>query len=285
MKKLPKAVSVSIVIPVYNEQDYIKQCLDSIKHQTVAPDEVIVVDNNCTDDTINIAKKFPFVSVIKEKRQGIAPARTAGFDQSSSDILCRINAKCILAPEWVEIAVENFTNDNKLSAMTGPAKAESIPKIPFFKSTFWSKMYFWMIAGYLETPVVWGANMAIKRSIWVKIRKSACLDDKLVHEDQDISLLVAGLGGKIRQDDRFLVTVEEQNYIYWPKYHWYFKLRVITKRRHQKMGTYSSPTFPRVSAFVRLRGRLLRVFVGYPLEFLVLLLFPFDLLISWLKKT
>ena len=53
-------LTLSIVIPVFNEQRYIKACLDSIAAQTVKPDEVIVVDNNSTDKTVQIAKKYKF---------------------------------------------------------------------------------------------------------------------------------------------------------------------------------------------------------------------------------
>ncbi|MDP3726807.1 MAG: glycosyltransferase family A protein, partial [bacterium] len=39
---------VSVVIPAYNEERYIKRCLESLMEQEVLPDEIIVVDNNCT---------------------------------------------------------------------------------------------------------------------------------------------------------------------------------------------------------------------------------------------
>ena len=53
-----KALTLSIVIPVFNEERYIKACLDSIAAQTVKLDEVIVVDNNSTDKTVLIAKNI-----------------------------------------------------------------------------------------------------------------------------------------------------------------------------------------------------------------------------------
>ena len=51
-------MKVSVVIPVYNEEKYIKNCLESLMKQEEKPDEIIVVDNNCTDETINIVKKY-----------------------------------------------------------------------------------------------------------------------------------------------------------------------------------------------------------------------------------
>ena len=56
-------MKVSVVIPVYNEEKYIKNCLESLMKQEEKPDEIIVVDNNCTDETINIVKKYNGIKI------------------------------------------------------------------------------------------------------------------------------------------------------------------------------------------------------------------------------
>src|SRR3989304_3585243 len=61
-------MKVSVVIPVYNEEKYIKNCLDSLMNQTEKPDEIIVVDNNCTDKTVSIVKKYKRIKIIQEKK-------------------------------------------------------------------------------------------------------------------------------------------------------------------------------------------------------------------------
>ena len=63
-------MKVSVVIPSYNEEKYIGRCLEGIALQIEKPDEVIVVDNNCTDKTVEIAEKFG-ATIIKEKKQGM----------------------------------------------------------------------------------------------------------------------------------------------------------------------------------------------------------------------
>ena len=62
-------MKVSLVIPAYNEEKYMKDCLVHIMAQQVRPDEIIVVDNNCTDKTVKIAKLFP-VTIVKEPVRG-----------------------------------------------------------------------------------------------------------------------------------------------------------------------------------------------------------------------
>jgi glycosyltransferase involved in cell wall biosynthesis len=209
MKKLPKAVSVSIVIPVYNEQDYIKQCLDSIKHQTVPPDEVIVVDNNCTDDTINIAKKFPFVSVIKEKKQGIHFGRTAGFNAAISDIILKLDADTRIKPTWVGVLKKEFL-DTEISSITSHVYFyDGYLKI-FDKSL--SKIYrgigdavFNFFTFTLNRIIgggkmLYGANYAVRRSVWAKV-SSNVRHDLQVWEDLDTAL-------NIRRNDETIIVLK-----------------------------------------------------------------------------
>jgi glycosyltransferase involved in cell wall biosynthesis len=93
-------------------------CLQAVARQTVTPDEVIVVDNNSTDDSLAIACSFSFVRVIKENRQGVAYARDCGFDAVKSDIIARIDADTIIAQNWVETLQQLF-KDQQLDVVTG----------------------------------------------------------------------------------------------------------------------------------------------------------------------
>ncbi|MEJ0073689.1 MAG: glycosyltransferase family A protein [Candidatus Saccharibacteria bacterium] len=65
-----RRIRISIIIPCFNEERYLARCLDSVAAQAERFFEVLVVDNNCTDGTVAIAKKYKFVRVIREKTQG-----------------------------------------------------------------------------------------------------------------------------------------------------------------------------------------------------------------------
>ena len=93
--------SLSIIIPAYNEARHIKACLDAIAAQTEVPDEVIVVDNNSTDRTVEIANSYPFVTIMNESTQGIVFARNRGFNATTTDIIGRIDADSVLPIDWV----------------------------------------------------------------------------------------------------------------------------------------------------------------------------------------
>src|SRR5579864_186510 len=116
---LNKTLTLTIVIPAYNEQSYLAACLDSIAEQTVLPHEVFVVDNNSTDGTLKVAKDYSFVKILREPKQGVFFAARRGFNAARSDIIGRIDADTILPPNWVE-TVQAGLQDNRVAAVTGP---------------------------------------------------------------------------------------------------------------------------------------------------------------------
>src|SRR6266496_1315708 len=116
---MTKLLTVSIVIPVYNEAPILERCLRAIETQTMAPLEVVVVDNNSTDNSAAIARSFKGVRVITEKRQGMVYARTKGFDAARGDVLGRIDADTQISPNWVERVAADCQADPDIDGLAG----------------------------------------------------------------------------------------------------------------------------------------------------------------------
>ncbi|MCW1907732.1 MAG: glycosyltransferase family 2 protein [Candidatus Saccharibacteria bacterium] len=272
-----KALTVSIVIPVYNEEHHIDGCLQAIAAQTVMPDEVIVVDNNCTDKTIEKARKFPFVKIVRETRQGHAPARNAGFDAATSEIIGRIDAESLIAKNWVERLKFSFSDDS-MAAVTGLGQTDFMPRLHFAhaRSTLACRGYYWNVHAYFNTITTWGANMAVRQNWWQRVRKDVQSDDKLVHEDQDVALLIAGEGGIVKQDNQLLITTKGQTYLYFPKILHYLRLLYTTKQHHKHLGTFDKPTFQRLGFFHTLPGWLAGFVPGILFFLTGLLFWPLD---------
>lgn len=195
-------MKVSIIIPAYNEEGYIKNCLISLSKQSKKAHEIIIVDNNCTDKTIDIAKKYG-VKIIHENKQGITPARNRGFDEATGEILARCDADSILPKDWIRRIIHNFER-YKIDAVTGPTDFYDL-NLPGY-STFLTA-YLEFFRSIKNHHTLRGPNMAISKKMWKKVKKYACLDDKKIHEDMDLAIHIHKIKGAIRMDKRLLVTI------------------------------------------------------------------------------
>lgn len=198
--------TVSIIVPVYNEERYLDACLDAIARQTVAPDEVILVNNNSTDNSLKIAQQFPFVRVVDEKEQGIVYARNKGFDNVKSEIIARIDADTILPANWVE-RVHTFYKDGRhpKTALTGGGYFYNF-RLQKFNGWLQGQLAFRMnrfIAGFY---VLWGSNMAMPRHFWDEVKHDVCLRND-IHEDLDLAIHLHNLGYHIHYQENLRVGV------------------------------------------------------------------------------
>ena len=195
-------MKISVVIPVYNEEKYIKNCLDSLMKQEEKPDEIIVIDNNCTDNTTNVVKKYKNIKVIRERKQGIIAARNAGFDHAQGNIIARCDADTILPVKWVKNIKQHFLEDELIVAISMPILIHDIPGGNKFLLLFYLYMFIPRIIMGLY-PLL-GPSYAVKKSAWEKIKNEVCFDDNIVHEDIDLSFHIKKLG-KIYHDKKTIV--------------------------------------------------------------------------------
>ena len=228
-KKAPK---VSVIIPVYNEEDRIHDCLYAVTHQTVKPYEILVIDNNSTDQTAVIAKQFKQVTVVKEPIQGLTMARNNGFNMANGDILARIDADTIISDTWVQQVQQAFMLDTNLDGISGYGRTRAGVTIPVL-SDIWSWAYFTHCKAFFGTTILWGANMAITRSAWLKVNELCCLDDSHVHEDQDISLALNSVGAHLKVDPKIRVSVDFKDIQYIDKFWQYYKKKHHTRQVHR----------------------------------------------------
>lgn len=116
-------MKLSFVIPAYNEEKYVGECIESILRETATssfPTEVIVVNNASTDKTAQVARSYPAVKVIDEPHKGLVRARRAGLLASSGDLIANIDADSRLSSGWLKNVVQAFSEDPNLVALSGP---------------------------------------------------------------------------------------------------------------------------------------------------------------------
>ncbi|MDB5164187.1 MAG: putative glycosyltransferase [Candidatus Saccharibacteria bacterium] len=200
---MKKALSLSIVIPVYNEELHLKACLDAITNQTVKPLEVIIVDNNSTDTSVQIAHAYRFVTVIKEARQGIVFARTAGFNAASGEIIARIDADTVLPPTWVAQVMHFYSSPQHLDyALTGGGYFYNI-RLPRFNGWMQSQLAYRVNRAVTGHYILWGSNMALPKKLWLEVRTKVCQRTD-IHEDMDLAIHLHEAGYQIRYEAKKL---------------------------------------------------------------------------------
>jgi glycosyltransferase involved in cell wall biosynthesis len=104
-------VKISIVIPCKNEEAVLGDLLDSIVAQTRQPDEIIVVDSHCTDNTIKLAKSYQKelpLKTVEANEKGVAHARNTGGRAVTSDYIIFLDADATIPPDYVEIVLRNI---------------------------------------------------------------------------------------------------------------------------------------------------------------------------------
>jgi|GEM_PF-238888 len=194
-----KRLSVSIVIPVYNEADSLASCLRAIAAQITNPLEVIVVDNNSTDDSAAIAKAFDFVKVIQEPKQGVVYARDCGFDSAQGDIIGRIDADSLIAPDWVDTLQRLFVENEQLAAVTGRVRYHGIGLSRSIDVVdFWIRRRMARLLG--REVAMQGANMAVRKLAWQSVKSQLCRVPGM-HEDYDLAIHLAEKGELINFDE------------------------------------------------------------------------------------
>lgn len=192
-------LNVSIIIPAWNESERIRDCLTNATRQTMMPHEVLVVDNRSTDDTCAIVEQFiaehpetPVKLLHQDAEQGLIPTRNFGFDHATGDILGRVDADCMLKPDWVEIVSGVFTEDPRAMGATGPVTYYDMPaRHASLAGDDHVRRHSYRADG--GQVLLFGSNMALRASAWQTIRTEVCRDvADVMHEDVDLSLHLLG---------------------------------------------------------------------------------------------
>lgn len=97
-------VHISVIVPFYNSERYIADCLNGLLSQTYPKQnyEIIMIDNNSTDGSAEIVRRYPAVKLISEKKQGAYAARNRGIREAHGDILAFTDPDCVPADDWLQ---------------------------------------------------------------------------------------------------------------------------------------------------------------------------------------
>ncbi len=162
-------IDISVVIPAFNEEKFIALCLESLKKQNfVGNYEVIVVDNNSTDNTSKVAAESGFKTIV-EYRKGVCFARQRGAEEARGELIVTTDADCVLPPDWLKNIYSEFSKNENLVAVTGPFRFTPIPRW----GERYSKMLFKIVRILYEKKnkiiYVGASNFAFKNRLFKEV--------------------------------------------------------------------------------------------------------------------
>lgn len=107
-------MKVSIIIPVYNVENYLRECLDSVVNQTYSDLEIICVNDGSTDSSLDIlneyAKKDSRILVVSQSNKGLAAARNTGLEYVTGELCYFLDSDDYIEKNLIEYAVKIFEN-------------------------------------------------------------------------------------------------------------------------------------------------------------------------------
>lgn len=158
---------VSIVVPVYNVEDYIERCVNSILIQTLEDFELILVNDGSTDNSGDICENYAMkdsrIKVIHKENCGLSDARNAGIDISTGDYIGFVDSDDYVEDNMYELLYRACIDNNINLSMCGRFDVYGQEKIPAFT---------------LDESKIWTSEQAIENLLMTNnIDSSTC--DKL----------------------------------------------------------------------------------------------------------
>ncbi|QIG39887.1 glycosyltransferase family 2 protein [Microbacterium sp. 4R-513] len=182
--------TVSVVIPVKDDDTELARCLAALAAQTRRADEIVVVDNGSTDASASVARAAG-VRLERCDRPGIPAASARGYDAAEGDLILRLDADCVPDERWIEAVVRTFDRRPEAGAATGGARFIDGPRALRGPLAVVYLGSYGAVAGLaLGHRALFGSNLAMRREVWRGIRHRVHRADASVHDDFDLSFHV-----------------------------------------------------------------------------------------------
>ncbi|MDP8213494.1 MAG: glycosyltransferase [Candidatus Zapsychrus exili] len=196
-------LKVSVVIPAYNCEKNISKTLNAVLNQSYGDVELIVVDDESTDNTRNLVSNFKDVKYFYQKNQGPAQARNFGAKNATGEIVFFTDSDCVPQKDWIKNAIVHF-DDKAVAVVSGSygiannnnLLARCIYKEILFRHQFLMPQ---------RSKVFGSYNFGIRRNIFEEVGGFNTSYPSASGEDNDLSYKLVELGYKIYFEPSSLV--------------------------------------------------------------------------------
>ena len=125
---------VSVIVPAYNEEMVIGECIKSLQNQTYKNLEIIFIDDGSTDQTLEIVKNFKGVKIFEQNHGGSGNARNLGARESKGEILSFVDADMTFNQEFIKNLIQPIISEGEIGTIDGV-------QIALNQDNIWSKCW------------------------------------------------------------------------------------------------------------------------------------------------
>lgn len=238
----------SVVIPLYNKEQFIAATIQSVLQQTYTDFEIIIVDNLSTDRSVSIVETFLFdkrVRLISQEERGVSATRNKGIEKATREIIAFLDADDLWHPRFLEQMSIAWTSNLELGAI-----ASGIKRINAFETPdlvhFDDNLPFIYIENYFKDNhyIFTSSSVTVKKNVLEQCGK---FDTRLTHgEDMDLwfRIMVENKGGYINEIlsyYSFAPVVTEDKYGYLPAIRNHLVGNILEKYKSWLTGEKKSP--------------------------------------------
>lgn len=238
--------TISVIVPVYKVEPYLRKCLDSIVNQTYQALEIILVDDGSPDNCGAICDEYaardPRVRVIHKENGGLSSARNAALEVLTGDYIGFVDSDDWIEPEMFEILLRGLTEAQADIAVCGRAEEHQNHSIPYhwpetvvmdrenalgellrnsrLQSLVWDKLYRRSLFDGIRFPEgKTFEDMAVMHWLFLRARRVVCVPGVFYHYLQRSDSIVWDVSLKNRIN-RYQVTRERYEALHrdWPQF-------------------------------------------------------------------
>jgi len=196
-------MEISVIVPVYNEEENIARTIESLLNQTFKDYEIIAVNDASTDNSIDVLNRYKDrIKIIdKKKNEGQAKTLNAGLKISKGDIIARTDGDSVVPADWLMRIHNNFKNDDIIGVGGWLAVAN--------ENSYWAlannfkDVIFNGVLKKAVTPnVLPGANNAVLASA---LREIGGYPDKKIYSEDFLLFSKLNKMGKVIRDDNLVI--------------------------------------------------------------------------------
>ncbi len=176
-------MKISCYVPLYNNADTIAYCLDSLLRQSLAPEEILVVDDASSDRSPQIAARYPVKLIRHPRNLGLAAARNTALNNAGGEFIASIDADCTADPGWLHILSGALASSPRAAGAGGRVMETQASSV----FDMWRAAHMRQLWQESETnpPFLFGANTIFRSG---SLRMVGMYDEALGNNAEDVDI-------------------------------------------------------------------------------------------------